>query len=46
MAGESEVTKRQKIVHTLSPRGVEDMVNWIKAHPIMYNRQLMSNKET
>ena len=43
---QTDKAKRQKACHTLSPQEEEDLVNWLQAHPVLFNKKLPSYKDT
>ena len=43
---QTDKAERQKACHTLSPHEEEDMVNWLQAHPVLFNKKLTSYKDT
>ena len=38
--------RHEEACHTLSPQEEEDMVNWLQAHPVLFNKKLTSYKDT
>ena len=46
MAGIGRKDKRVKLVSDLSPENKQEMVEWLQANPIFYNKKMTSYKET